>query len=65
MINEQLKKAIIESGITHYRIWKDTGVDHRTIDRFVEGTCNIGINAAAILADFLGLELKPKTKGTK
>lgn len=67
MINKQLKQAIIESGISHRQLSIATGVERRIIGRFIQGRrgSNIGINTASILADFLGLELKPKTKGTK
>lgn len=64
MINEQLKKAIIESGISHRQLSIATGVERRIIGRFIEGKrcSNIGINTASILAEYLGLELRPKAK---
>lgn len=65
MINDTLKQAIIESGISHYRLAKETGVDRRAIGRFIEGGhgSNIGIKTAAILAEYFGLELRPKKRG--
>ncbi len=59
-VTETLRKAIIESGATHYRINKDTGVGTRMIDRFVSGES--GIRGATIdeLADYFNLELAEK-----
>ena len=64
MINDTLKQAVIESGISHYQLAKETGIDRRAIGRFIHGGrgSNIGINSAAILAEYFGLELRPKAK---
>lgn len=34
---ERLRKAIVDSGKSHYRIWKDTGVTQPVVTRFVIG----------------------------
>lgn len=62
MINNTLKQAIIDSGISHRQLSMLTGVDRRVIGRFIEGGRghDIRISNAAALADYLGLELKPK-----
>jgi transcriptional regulator with XRE-family HTH domain len=59
-IDEQLKAAIRESGLTHYRIGKDSGVASPIIDRFMSGERDLRLATAAKLAETLGLELKPK-----
>ena len=64
MINIQLKQAIIESGISHRQLSIATGVDRRTIGRFMssETDADIRISNAAVLAAFFGLELRPVKK---
>ena len=62
-VTDQLRQAVIESGDTHYRIWKETGVDVRALDRFVNGETS-GMRGHNIdrLCDYLGLELRPVKK---
>jgi len=64
-ITEQLRQAIIESGETHYRIGKETGVDTRVLDRFVSRQIEdmMGRNIDR-LAEYFGLELAEKKPGT-
>jgi hypothetical protein len=63
-VSEQLRQAIVESGETHYRIWKDSGVSSRIIDRFVDGTADIRVSTIDRLAEYFGLELTKKKSGT-
>ena len=65
-VSEQLKAAIKASEETHYRIAKGTGVDTRTLDRFMEGTrSHIRSDTIDLLCEYLGLELCPKKQRTK
>ena len=58
-VSEQLREAIIESGLTHYRIGKDTGVDTKVIDRFVSGERpTIRSDTLDRLCEYLGLQLR-------
>lgn len=57
-----LRAAITESGLTHYRIGKDSGVAPQIIDRFVSGERDLKLGTAEKLCEQLGLELKPKGK---
>lgn len=59
-IEQSLRDSINQSGLSHYRLWKDTGVDNRSIGRFVDGERTLRLDIAAKLAKRLGLELKPK-----
>lgn len=59
-IEQSLRDSINQSGLSHYRLWKDTGVDNRSIGRFVDGERSLRLDVAAKLAKRLGLELKPK-----
>ena len=61
-VSDQLRQAIATSGKTHYRIGKDTGVNIRTIDRFVgEGIAIKSFNVDK-LCDYFGLELSRKKR---
>ena len=62
-VSEQLRRVIRESGITHYRIGKDTGLVIRTIDRFVTEGTPTHTDTFDALSDYFGLELhlKPGT----
>ena len=64
-ITEQVRQAVIDSGETHYRVGKESGVDTRVLDRFVNGETDdiMGRNIDK-LADYLGLELCRKKRGT-
>ena len=59
-IEKALRKAIADSGLSFYRLAKDTGLDLRSISRFMAETQTIRLDAGAKLAKRLGLELKPK-----
>jgi hypothetical protein len=58
-----LKQAIQESGLTLYRIAKDTGIVGTSLLRFMQGETSLRLDKADVLADYLGLELtKRKAK---
>jgi len=65
---QQLKEAIQKSGLTVYRISKDSGVPQPTLQRFVSGERDIRLGQTADkLAAYFGMRLtrpiRPKTKG--
>ena len=61
VISEQLKRAVVQSGETHYKLAKETGVDSRTLDRFMSGEqSNIQSGTVDALCAYLGLELCQK-----
>ena len=57
-----LRDAIQDSGLTYYRISKDTGVVATSIMRFVQGETSLRLDRAELLADYLGLEMVKKRK---
>ena len=63
-VSETLRKTIEDNwktGVTSYRIAKNSDIDQGTIDRFVSGERpNIRIDTVDRLCEALGLELKPK-----
>ncbi len=56
-LSDVLHKAIAESGLTLYRIAKDTGVVKTSLMRFMDGKTSLRLDKADVLADYLGLEL--------
>ncbi len=52
-----LKRAITESGLTHYAIGKSAGVSPGIIDRFMRGERDLQLATASKFAIALGLQL--------
>lgn len=63
-INDTLRKAVEDSGMTRYAIAQETGINESTLSRFVASGRGISLANADVLANFLGYELV-KTKGGK
>ena len=62
-VSDELRKAIRASGETHYRIWKETGIDSRTLDRFMgEEEYEIRSGTLDVLCEYLSFELCKKKK---
>ena len=59
-MTEVLMAAIKESGVSRYRIAKDTGVTEATLCRFVQGETSLRLDKADLLAQYLGLELRKR-----
>ena len=65
-VSEQLRKAVVASGQTHYRIGKETRVSTRILDRFVSGERpTLRSDTLDRLCKYLGLELQPKKQTEK
>ena len=58
-LEEQLKAAIARSGLSVFRLAKDSGVSQPVLCRFVNGQRGITLATAAKLVEALGLELRP------
>lgn len=56
-LSEQLRAAIVESGLSHYRLAKETGVSQPIITRFVNGTRSISLETADRIAGYFGMTL--------
>ena len=63
-MTEALRKAIKDSGLSLYRIAKDTGVTSQSLMRFQRGEMSMRLNRADVVARYLELELvrKKRTK---
>ena len=64
-LTDALKTAIDRSGVTRYRIAKDTGILETSLSRFVRGETSLRLDKADVLAEYLGLELVKKRKGPR
>jgi transcriptional regulator with XRE-family HTH domain len=58
-ITEVLRAAIEQSGLTRYRIAKETGIPESNLRRFVRGEMSVRLDKADRLAAYLGLRLVP------
>lgn len=58
-----MRNAVKDSGLTIYRLAKDSGVSQPVLSRFLNGKRGITLATAAKLANVLSLELRPKKKG--
>jgi plasmid maintenance system antidote protein VapI len=64
-IESQLRKAIIESPLSRYKIAKESGVGEAPLSLFVNRKRTLTLASAARVADVLGLELTPRRKKQK
>ncbi len=63
-IEEQLRRAIRESGLSVWRIFRDTGVHTSPLYGFMAGRKSLRFDLAAKVAEYLGLELRQAEKTT-
>jgi plasmid maintenance system antidote protein VapI len=61
-ISDALKRAIVQSGMAHLALERETGVQRASIMRFLRGEQSIRLDVADKLAAYFGLELRPKRK---
>jgi hypothetical protein len=64
-LEEQLRKAIEQSGRTCYAIAKESSIDKATLSRFMNGQAGLSRPNISALLDALGLEVKLVPKRTK
>ncbi len=61
-MTDVLRAAIQESGLSAYRISKDTGLVVTSIIRFTNGETSLRLDKADALAEYFGLELTKRTR---
>lgn len=61
-IERAIRKAIAARKETRYRTAKDSGVDYAALARFLDGKASLKLESVELLAEYLMLELKPKSK---
>ena len=64
-LDKQIREAIKDSGLTIYRLAKDSGVSQPVLCRFVNGKRGITLATASKLVEVLGLELVAKKRKKK
>ncbi len=65
-LTTQLRGAIETSGVSLYRVAKDSGVPYAVVYRFASGERQIKMDAADKLADYFGMRLtRPKRVSPK
>ena len=65
-LSDQIRRAVLESGLSRYAIWQATGIDQATLCRFVAGKCGMTLETLDVLAEHLDLNItvgKGKRKG--
>jgi len=64
---DQIRQVIDDSGLTRYRISKETGIDESALAKFYNGHRGLSMDALDRLSEYLGLRIvmdrKPKKKG--
>lgn len=64
--SEQLRRMMVESGLSQYEIARRSGVDKAALSRFTHGQSGLTTGTLDRLAEALGLELvarrRPKSK---
>jgi ribosome-binding protein aMBF1 (putative translation factor) len=63
-ITDVLRAAIERSGLTRYRIAKETGIPESNLRRFCRGEMSVRLDKADKLAAYLGLRLVPDPDAT-
>jgi len=56
-LTDQVRQAIDDSGITRYRIAKDTGIDEATLSKFYLGQRGLSMDALNKLGEYLRLTI--------
>ncbi len=61
-ITQSLRDAITDSGQTIYRVAKDNDIHSTVVMRFYKDERSLTLETADKLADYFGLELRPREK---
>ena len=56
-VAETIRRAVLESGKTLYRVGKDSGVNYGTLHRFMSRERSMSLDAVEKLCAYLGLTL--------
>ena len=66
LVTDQLRQAIDDSGLTRYRIAKETGISESALAQFFNGHRGLSMEALNALGEFLQLRItlgrKPEKK---
>jgi plasmid maintenance system antidote protein VapI len=60
-LQDELRRAVQDSGLTLYRIAKGSGIAYQVLHRFANGERDLTLETASKLADYFGMRLtRPK-----
>jgi transcriptional regulator with XRE-family HTH domain len=59
-VSDQVRKALVDSGISRYRVSKDLGISQAQLSKFVNRKAGLSVGALDRLCEFLGLEVRAK-----
>ncbi len=63
-LSDQVRQAIVDSGLSRYRIAQESGIDESALAKFYNGQRGFNSNTLDILGKYLGLRIvmdrKPK-----
>ena len=65
LLTDQLRQAIDDSGLTRYRIMKETGISEPTLSKFYLGHRGLSMEAMNALGECLQLTIKMGRKPLK
>jgi transcriptional regulator with XRE-family HTH domain len=60
--SDELRKAVLNSGMSRYSISLKTGIAQSTLSKFVNGERGISLESVDKLIDILGLEIRPRRR---
>jgi transcriptional regulator with XRE-family HTH domain len=63
--SDQIREAVVASGVTRYRICCDIGLSQAAMSRFMTGKTGLAMDTLDRLAEYLGLSVavrKPEAK---
>jgi transcriptional regulator with XRE-family HTH domain len=56
-VSDAVRRAILASGLSRYRISQETGLDQAALSRFMAGKTSLTLTSLDALADMLGLDM--------
>jgi transcriptional regulator with XRE-family HTH domain len=62
MMTDVLRKAVLKTGLNWSELSRLTGLKRCSVERFANGKTSLWLNKADLLAEALGLKLRPKGK---
>ena len=62
-LQNDIRRAIRQSGQSRYRIALGAGVDHATMSRFINRKRDLTLDSIMRILDYLGMELTIRPKG--
>ena len=64
-LQDQFRSAIEGSGLSLYRIAKDSGIAYQVLHRFARGERDLTLETASRLADYFGMRLTNPRRSRK